>query len=340
MTIDLSSLGWDDAFAADFERLASRPRGPNELRPARVSRVDRGFCTALAADGPVRASFSGGLLTGAAADPARMPCAGDWVIVRAWPDERLTVEVVMPRRTAIIRAAAGVEPRAQVLAANLDTVAVVEPMDPSPDLARIERLLTLAYQSGARPVVVLTKADLAADPLAVAEQVAAASAGAEVFAASARTGEGLSPLKPFIGYGKTLGLLGPSGAGKSSLVNALAGATVMGTKALRADGRGRHTTTHRALIPLPDGGAVLDTPGIRLVGLFESAAGLERAFADVALLAAGCRFRDCRHDREPGCAVRAAVDEGDLSARRLASWKKLHKEQSLERARKIVIRRG
>ncbi len=208
MTIDLSSLGWDDAFAADFERLASRPRGPNELRPARVSRVDRGFCTALAADGPVRASFSGGLLTGAVADPARMPCAGDWVIVRAWPDERLTAEVVLPRRTAIIRAAAGVEPRAQVLAANLDTVAVVEPMDPSPDLARIERLLALAYQSGARPVVVLTKADLAADPVAVAEQVAAASAGAEVFAASARTGEGLRPLQPFIGYGKTLGLLG------------------------------------------------------------------------------------------------------------------------------------
>ena len=135
-----------------------------------------------------------------------------------------------------------------MLAANLDTVAVVEPMDPSPDLARIERLLALAYQSGARPVVVLTKADLAAAPQAVAEQVATASAGAEVFAACARTGKGLQPLRPFIAYGQTLGLLGPSGAGKSSLVNALAGATVMGTKALRADGRGRHTTTYRALI--------------------------------------------------------------------------------------------
>ncbi len=340
MTISLASLGWDDAFAADFERLASRPRGPNELRPARVSRVDRGFCTALAADGPVRASFSGALLAGAASDPARLPCAGDWVIVRAWPDERMTAEAVLPRRTAIIRAAAGVEPQAQVLAANLDTVAVVEPMDPSPDLARIERLLALAYQSGARPIVVLTKADLAAAPEALAEQVAMASAGAKVFAASARTGRGLAPLKPFIAYGRTLGLLGPSGAGKSSLVNALAGATVMGTKALRADGRGRHTTTHRALIPLPDGGMVLDTPGVRLVGLYESAAGLERAFADIAQLAVGCRFRDCRHDREPGCAVRAAIDDGDLAPRRLASWKKLRKEQSLERARKIVIRRG
>src|SRR5690349_21181853 len=199
MTIDLASLGWDDAFVADFERLASQPRGPSELRPARVSRVDRGFCTALAADGPVRASFSGGLLAGAVSDPARLPCAGDWVVVRAWPDDRLTAEAVLPRRTAIIRAAAGVEPHAQVLAANLTTVAVVEPMDPSPDLARIERLLALAYQSGARPIVVLTKADLAAAPQAVAEQVAinagTASAGAEVFAASARTGKGLKPLQ-------------------------------------------------------------------------------------------------------------------------------------------------
>jgi ribosome biogenesis GTPase len=340
MTIDLASLGWDDAFVADFERLASQPRGPSELRPARVSRVDRGFCTALAADGPVRASFSGALLAGALSDPAALPCAGDWVIVRAWPDDRLTAEAVLPRRTAIIRAAAGVEPQAQVLATNLDTVAVVEPMDPSPDLARIERLLALAFQSGARPIVVLTKADRAAHPQAVAEQVATASAGAEVFAASATTGKGLKPLKPFVAYGQTLGLLGPSGAGKSSLVNALAGATVMRTKALRADGRGRHTTTHRALIPLPGGGTVLDTPGVRLVGLYESAAGLDRAFADIARLAAGCRFRDCRHDREPGCAVRAAIEDGDLPPRRLVSWKKLQREQSLERARKIVIRRG
>jgi ribosome biogenesis GTPase len=337
MNIDLSSLGWDDDFAAECARLA---RG----EPARISRVDRGVCTALAAGGPLRATLSGDLLAAAAADPTTLPCAGDWVAVRTWPDRRLTMEAVLPRRTAIVRASAGEESFGQVLAANVDAVAVVEPMDPSPDLARIERLLALAWESGARPLVVLTKADLAANATAVAEQVAEAAAGAEVFAASARTGKGLKPLRPFIAYGQTLGLLGPSGAGKSSLVNALAGTTVMGTQALRADGRGRHTTTHRALIPLPGGGAVLDTPGVRQVGLFDAASGLDRAFADVTALAERCRFHDCRHETEPGCAVRVAVEDGELAPRRLASWRKLQKEhqkeRSLERARKIVIRRG
>jgi ribosome biogenesis GTPase / thiamine phosphate phosphatase len=334
MRIDLSSLGWDDAFAEARRRLSS----PGS--PARVSRVDRGVCTALSADGPVRASVSGSLLAAAAADPTALPCAGDWVLVRTWPDAKLTMEAVLPRRTAIVRAAAGEPPRGQVLAANLDAVAVVEPMDPSPDLGRIERLLALAWESGARPLVVLTKADLAADPEAVARQIGAAAPGVDVFAASARTRKGLKPLKPFIRYGQTLGLLGPSGAGKSSLVNALAGATVMGIQQLRADGRGRHTTTHRALVPLPGGGAVLDTPGVRQVGLYDSAAGLARAFADVAGLAARCRFHDCRHELESGCAVLAAVEAGELAPRRLASWRKLVKEQSLERARKIVIRRS
>jgi ribosome biogenesis GTPase len=331
MHIDLSALGWDDAFAEAFERGFAVPG----QRPARVSRVDRGVCTALTADGPVRASLAGSLLARAAQDPGALPCAGDWLVVRAWPDDRLTAEAVLPRRTAIVRAVAGEESFGQVLAANIDAVAVVEPVDPSPDLGRIERLLALAWESGAKPHLVLTKADLAADPEAIAAQMPGRASGVQVHAVSARTGLGLEGLRPLVVHGRTLGLLGQSGAGKSSLVNALAGAAVMQTRALRADGRGRHTTTYRALIPMPDGGAVLDTPGVRLVGMFDTVAGLDRAFEDVTVLAQYCRFQDCRHGEEPGCAVRAAVEEGELSPRRYASWQKLQKEQMLASVRRV-----
>jgi ribosome biogenesis GTPase len=331
MSIDLSALGWDDAFAAAYARA---PAGPAQ-RPARVTRVDRGVCTALTSGGPVRASLAGTLLAQAARDPGALPCAGDWLVVRTWPDGRLTAEAVLPRRTAIIRAVAGEESFGQVLAANVDTVAVVEPVDPSPDLGRIERLLALAWESGAKPYLVLTKADLAADPEALAAQMPGRASGVEVHAVSARTGLGLDQLRPLVGHGRTLGLLGQSGAGKSSLVNALAGAPVMQTQTLRADGRGRHTTTYRALIPMPGGGAVLDTPGVRLVGMFDTAAGLDRAFEDVTQLATRCRFQDCRHGDEPGCAVRTAVEDGELSPRRYASWQKLQKEQMLASVRRM-----
>ncbi|GAA3281805.1 ribosome small subunit-dependent GTPase A [Dactylosporangium vinaceum] len=331
MSIDLSALGWDDGFAECFRRAFALPGH----RPARVSRVDRGVCTALTSAGPVRASVAGGLLARAAHDPRALPCAGDWLVVREWPDGRVTAEAVLPRRTAIVRATAGEDSFGQVLAANLDAVAVVEPVDPSPDIGRIERLLALAWESGARPHLVLTKADLAADPEALALQMPGRESGVAVHAVSARTGLGLDGLRPLVARGRTLGLLGQSGAGKSSLVNALAGAPLMQTRALRADGRGRHTTTYRALIPMPDGGAVLDTPGVRLVGMFDAVAGLDRAFGDVTLLAQGCRFQDCRHGDEPGCAVRAAVEDGELSARRFASWQKLQKEQKLASVRRV-----
>jgi ribosome biogenesis GTPase / thiamine phosphate phosphatase len=329
MTVDLSSLGWDDRFAAAY-RVHDRP----DQRPARVTRVDRGVCAALAAAGTVRASVAGAILERAARDPAQLPCAGDWVVVRSWPDSRTTVEAVLPRRTAIVRATAGKEALGQILAANVDAAAVVEPLEPSPDLGRIERLLALAWDCGAQPLVVLTKADLLADPTAVAAAVAAAAPGAAVYPVSARTGAGLERLRPFATAGRTLGLLGVSGAGKSSLVNALVGASVMGIRELRGDGRGRHTTTYRALVPLPGGGAVIDTPGIRAVGMFDAARGLDRAFGDVAALAAECRFARCAHLSEPGCAVLAAVEAGDLSPRRLAGWHKLHRELAHESRRR------
>ncbi len=332
MTFDLASLGWDAAFAHAYAPFA----GP-ACRPARVARVDRGICTVLAAEGTERATLSGGLLARAGRDGRELPCAGDWVVLRAWPDRRTTVDAVLPRRTRVVRSSAEKDSRGQVLAANLDVAAVVEPMDPAPDPGRVERLLALAFESGARPLVVLTKADLVADPQAVAAEIAESAPGVDVVVVSARTGRGLDRLRPLVARGRTLGLLGPSGAGKSTMVNALAGATVMATqRTRRTDGRGRHTTAYRALVPLPDGGSVLDTPGIRGVGLFDAEDGLDRVFGDVDELAAGCRFTDCGHDSEPGCAVLAAVESGDLPPRRLASWRKLQQELAWERRRRDV----
>ncbi|MFG1950796.1 ribosome small subunit-dependent GTPase A [Micromonospora sp. NPDC048830] len=338
MTIDLTALGWDAERAAHVRRRTDQ-------RPGRVARVDRGVCTVLDADGPVRATLGAAVLSAAARDLTRLPCAGDWVLLRTWPDGPVTVESVLPRRTALVRRTAGKDASGQVLAANLDAAAVVEPVHPEPDVPRIERLLSLAHESGATPLVVLTKADLAADPAAIARQLAGVAPGVPVLPVSAERGVGLDPLRRWVAPGRTLGLLGPSGAGKSSLVNALAGAVVMPTQAIRrVDGKGRHTTTWRALVPVPGGGAVLDTPGVRAVGLLDGSAGLDRAFADIAELAVGCRYADCSHEAEPGCAVRDALAAGELSVRRYDSWRKLQREVAYEtrrrEARVAAERRG
>jgi ribosome biogenesis GTPase len=357
MTFDLASLGWDADFASAYADVVGGPAGVTrpDLRPARVARVDRGVCTIFAADGTDRASLAGGLLAQCGRDPLALPCAGDWVVVRTWPDARATIEAVLPRRTRVVRATAGRESRGQVLASNLDVVAVVEPLAPAPDLAQIERLLSIAVASGARPLVLLTKADLLSRPDPVVRQVTELTGGVDVIAVSAQRGTGLDRVRPLVAPGRTLGLLGPSGSGKSTLVNALAGAPVMATQRIRrADGRGRHTTVYRALIPLPNGGVVLDTPGVRAVGLFDAgadpldedpgpgaarfdaAAGLDRVFAEIDRLSRGCRFTDCAHDHEPGCAVREGLATGELSARRFDSWRKLRRELDREALRRDV----
>jgi ribosome biogenesis GTPase len=332
MTYDLSQLGWDDAFASAY-----RPADRSDSAPGRVLRADRGVCTVLDATGVARASLAGAVLLNAARDPALLPCAGDWVVLRRWPDRRTTIECVLPRRTTLIRRTADKDSSGQVLAANMDTVAVVEPMLPAPDDARVERLLALAWESGAQPVLVLSKSDTAADPAAIARQMAGVAPDVPVLPVSVRRGDGLDEVRRLVTPGRTLVLLGRSGAGKSTLLNALARAEVMPVQDIRrADGKGRHTTAYRSLVPVPAGGAVIDTPGIRGVGLLDTASGLDQAFADIAELAAYCRFGDCRHDAEPGCAVVAALADGSLTARRLESWRKLSREVAVESARQSV----
>ena len=340
--MSLASLGWGAPFSDAYKRYARRGN-----RPGRVARVDRGLCTVITDDGTVRAGLAGRMLGIVARDPLAMPSVGDWVVVRRWDDGRRTIEAVLPRTSAIVRLSAGRSSDGQAIAANATTVAVVESLDPDPDAGRVERLMALAHESGARPVLVLTKADTVPDPDLVAADLAAAAPDTEVIVVSSVTGLGLDRIRDLAPPGATVALLGASGAGKSTLVNSVVGAEVMATKRLRADGRGRHTTSHRAMIPLPGGGAVLDTPGLRLVGLFDRrpgdaarpADGLAHAFADLEELAGYCRFTDCSHSGEPDCAVEAAVSDGQVTWRRLENWRKLQREQAFERRRASVRER-
>jgi ribosome biogenesis GTPase len=319
--LSLAMLGWDDTRTTDFSDYA------DDHVPARVSRVDRGACDALSAAGPMRLTFAGSLLSAAAADPVSAPCVGDWVAARTWADGRVTAEAVLPRRTTFVRATVTPgQSTGQVLATNVDLAVVVEGLHPEPDLGRIERFLALAWESGATPLVVLTKSDLVPDAAEVRADVSAAAPGVEVLAVSAETGDGMGDLATYVQQGSTLAFLGPSGAGKSTLTNALSGATVMTTRALRADGKGRHTTVHRELVLLPGGGLVIDTPGLRSVGLTDVSESLDLVFADIDELAGQCRFSDCVHQTEPGCAVREALESGALPERRWESYLKLQRE--------------
>ncbi|MFF4774219.1 ribosome small subunit-dependent GTPase A [Microtetraspora fusca] len=327
-SIDLSLLGWNDALPL-----------PADTVPARVARVDRGAAEVIAAEGQFQVRYSARIRRAAAEDPVSLPCVGDWVALAPLPEGRYELDAVLPRSSAFVRGGVSRDSRGglsgdgqgQVLAANVDVVFVAEPSMHSTDFAdlgRIERLVALAWESGGLPVVLITKADLfelGLDELLA--DVRAAAPGVDVHAVCAQTGEGIDVVRAYLYGAKTAVVLGPSGAGKSTLVNALAGEDVMETQQVRAaDGRGRHTTVHRELIPLSGGGLIIDTPGIRRVGLYGMSDGVDLVFSDIDELAEGCRFGDCAHDGEPGCAVQAAVEAGELPERRLESWFKLQRE--------------
>jgi ribosome biogenesis GTPase len=322
----LHRLGWDDGWEAAFAE--HRAAG---LEPARVAVQHRGAYDLLAEQGELRASAANRL-----AREDALPAVGDWVGVDLTTN---LIEAVLPRRTSIGRKEVWTAIREQILAANVDVAFLTQalPLDFNP--RRLERYLAMAWESGAQPVILLTKTDLVDDITPYLDQVEAVTFGAvPVLAVSARTNVGVDELRAWLEPNKTAVLLGSSGVGKSTIVNTLIGEELLATQEVREDDQmGRHTTTRRELILVPTGGVVLDTPGIRELQLWD--ADLEQTFGDIEEIARRCRFSDCNHDQEPGCAVRDALRDGTLSAERWDSYLKLQRElEALEARRNHLLR--
>jgi len=314
----LESLGLRIETTRAFDNFLESEEVSEEAQIGRVARVDRGEVAVLTDQGEVRA-----VSDSQRAQSATAPVTGDWVVVAPDDEVGLHVARVLPRHTAMVRRDPAEQVSDQVLVANIDRVAVVHGLDQAANDARIERFLVLAIDSGAEPLVVLTKNDLGD----VSDEYDWLSSVAPVVVTSALADTGIDELKGMIGHGETLVFIGPSGVGKSTLVNAIIGEEVAETAEVReGDRRGRHTTTVRELIELPDGGVVIDTPGIRAIGLWAADIALDEVFADIAELAVGCRFRDCTHRSEPGCAVAAAVVAGEIQQVRLARYQLLWQE--------------
>ncbi len=320
----LEELGWDVDWASSFEQLED-----DNLVPARIAAQHRGAYLVWSADGELRARAAGRLFY-AHEVGAPIPAVGDWVGVQQSGDAA-TITSILPRRSAFVRKRAGLASDEQVLAANVDAAFLLAGLDDDFSLRRLERYITTAWDSGAEPVVVLTKSDLCLDVGDALLQVESVAIGVPVYPLSNVTGVGVDELTPQLRPGRTVVLLGSSGVGKSTLLNRLAGSELMRTAAIAADGTGRHTTTHRELVQLPGGALVIDTPGLRELQFWEG--DVNAAFEDIDVFAAECRFRDCAHAREPGCAVLAAVDEGRLELDRLRSWRKFQRELEAVAAR-------
>jgi ribosome biogenesis GTPase len=315
--VNLAELGWNDRFAEAFA-----PYAAEGCVPARVTLELKGYCEVTGEEGARLGECSGKFIHAAKA-PADYPAIGDWVAVTPQPGDntRVAIQAVLPRRTRFSRRAAGEEVLEQVVAANVDTVFLVSSLDGNHHLHRLERYLAAAYASGAQPVVVLNKADLTEESDPLRQEIATVAPAVPIVVISAKTRRGLKTLAPWLQPGRTIALLGSSGVGKSTLINRLMGDQVQVTQEVReADNKGRHTTTQRELLITPEGAIIIDTPGMREIQPWEATANVAAAFDDVAAIAGRCKFRDCTHTVEPGCAVQAALADGSLDMARWQSY--------------------
>lgn len=322
MTVSLIDYGWNDGLQVDLDAL----KVP-DLQPARVVREERIGYVVRAADGDRRASLAGKFRHEATGDKTNLPSVGDWVAIRLTGSDEAVIHALLPRRSFLVRKVSGDRPEPQVLAANVDTFFIVAGLDRDYNPRRIERYLTLAWKSGATPVVVLNKTDLCPELDARIAEIRSIAGSVAVCWTSALEGAGLEGLQGYLGPGRTVAFLGSSGVGKSSLINALLGAERQATNDVReSDSKGRHTTTYRELILAPGGGVVIDTPGIRELQVWNEPEAAQNSFEDIGTLSAACRFNDCQHTVEPGCAILAALAAGELSNERWASFQKQSRE--------------
>ena len=318
----LRSLGWNEYFETNFSQ-----RRHKEMIPARVSEESKGSYRVMCEEGEFAATIAGKIRFHGQ-ERFDLPAVGDWVVARLSNEkDRAVIESVLPRQTLLSRRVAGRKTEEQVLAANINTVFVVSSLNQELNIKRLERYLSMVWQSGAIPVIVLTKADLCEDPEVWRSAVERAALGVEVCIISAQTGYGIESVKRHLSIGKTIAFVGSSGVGKSTLINFLSGTKQQKIADIReSDDHGRHTTSSRQMILLPGSALVIDTPGMRELQLWDAGEGLTHAFADVEELAANCRFRNCRHKGEPGCAVDAALKEGVLPYERFVNYEKLKAE--------------
>jgi ribosome biogenesis GTPase len=324
----LASLGFDAFFAAQLDAL-----GRSDWVPARVASEGQSSYHLHGCRAPL-GDLTGNLLR---AGKLERPIVGDWVAVTDGVDRAL-IQHVLERRTALVRRAVATAAKPQIIAVNVDVFFVVTSANRDFNERRLERYVAAVLNSGAEPVIVLNKTDLQADLTELLDAIERVAIGVPVIRASAVSGEGLDALRERITPGRTVGFIGSSGVGKSTLMNLLLGRQLQAVGGLRGDDRGRHTTTARLLVELPGGGVLVDTPGMRELGLLDDAGGVDASFPDVIALAQGCRFRDCTHETEPGCAVQAALASGALAADRFASYRKLLREiAAAERARDPIL---
>lgn len=320
--MNLELWGWNDFFANHF--VPYRQQG---FSVARVVIECRNSYILQSDNAEISAEITGKLRY-RASDRQDFPAVGDWVVIRTREKEgTATIHEILPRKSKFSRKAAGSETTEQIVATNIDTVFLVSGLDGDFNPRRIERYLILAWESGANPVIVLNKADVCPNLENCLAEVEAVALGVPIITISAATNQGLETLQPYLQPGQTVALLGSSGVGKSTITNQLLGETVQAVQTVRqGDSRGKHTTTYRELLRLPTGGLIIDTPGMRELQIWSGEEGISESFADIAELAQQCRFRDCQHAHEPGCAVRQALQDGSLDASRFANYQKLQKE--------------